>query len=238
MRREAAIRSSPSPAHRRPSGGFALIAALALLAVLGTTGALMLRMNALQTSASSQAVLGERAEWAARAGTEWARAAAVAAVGCPSASTTLALTGGALSGHSVVVSCSESRHVEDDAERLSVHLSVSVSDGSLGQDFVYREETLAIAFVDPATVGGGGGGGEEDEDEGEDEEVEEEDEEEEECRSAGRGRGRGRGHAWGRCRGDRDDEEEEEEEAEDEEEEEEDEGGGWFGWLLRWLFGL
>ena len=235
MRRETAIRSRPSPAHRRTSGGFALIAALALLAVLGTTGALMLRMNALQTSASSQAVLGERAEWAARAGTEWARAAAVATVGCPSASTTLALTGGALSGHSVVVSCTESRHVEDDAERLSIHLSVSVSDGSLGQDFVYREETLAIAFVDPATVGGGGGGGggEEDEEEGEDEEDEEE---EEECRSAGRGRG----HAWGRCRGDRDDEEEEEEEAEEEEEEEEDEdeGGGWFGWLLRWLFGL
>ncbi|MCR9093933.1 MAG: hypothetical protein NXI30_06940 [bacterium] len=220
MHREAAIRSSPSPAPRRGSGGFALIAALALLAVLGTTGALMIRMNALQTSAASQAVLGERAEWAARAGTEWARAAAVAAVGCPSASTTLTLSGGALSGQSVVVSCTESRHVEDDAERLSVHLSVSVSDGSPGRDFVYREETLAIAFVDPATVGGGGGGGGEEEEDDE-EEVEEDPEEEEEPADEPE-----------------EDEGEEEDEEDDEEDEDDDGGWGWLGWLLRWLFGL
>ena len=225
MRRDASDPSMPLRRRRRESRGFALIAALVLLAVLGTTGALMLRVTALQSSATSQAVLGERAEWAAHAGKEWARAAAIAAVGCPSASSTLDLSGGALSGHTVVVSCTESRHVEDDAERLSLHLSVSVSEGILGQDLVFRQEDLAIAFVDPATLGGGAEDDdeeeeddededdeeeedeedeEEDDEEEEDEDEEEDDEEEEEeeddedgeCRPAGRGKGK----AWGRCK--------------------------------------
>lgn len=145
-------RASSMPLRHGRQGGFALIAALILLAVLGTTGAVMLRMTAVAQSESSRSVLGERGKWAARSGIEWANAAARAVEGCPGASTTLDLDEGALAGYRVFVTCAETRHIEDDTEYVTLTLASRATRGALATDFVLRDQALTLAFATSTPV--------------------------------------------------------------------------------------
>ncbi len=132
---------------RRSEGGFALIAALALLVVLGSTGAIMLRLSTVQQNGTTLAILGVRAEQAARSGIEWALHRTVTLDDCPAPVSTLTLTEGALGGHRVVVRCTASRHDEGSDSRLIVALRAEASRGAIGdRDFVYREMEATAVF--------------------------------------------------------------------------------------------
>ena len=146
MRPESVGRRNRARTGRRREG-FALIAALALLVVLGTTGAAMLRMTALQQAGTSRALLSERGVQAVRSGLEWGRARAGALGACPAASSTLSLSEGALAGFQVVVRCVGTRHTEGPDDRLTVHLEARATFGPVGsRDFVYREATETATF--------------------------------------------------------------------------------------------
>lgn len=97
--------------------GFSLITAIFLLVVLAALGAFMVIFTGLQQRTVQADVLGVRAYYAARAGTEWALYRALdpdntiapgpaSFVACASASGTLNAMGGSLSPFTVVVACS------------------------------------------------------------------------------------------------------------------------------------
>lgn len=136
--------NAPRAARRR---GFALVAALAVLVLLASIGSMMLRLTGIQQAGSSTAILGSRAHFAARSGIEWALRSAVAAGTCPAASTTLSLAEGALSGFSVVVTCSASTHVEGTRTRTHLALRARAEFGATGaRDHVVREVGAAIVL--------------------------------------------------------------------------------------------
>ena len=124
-------------------GGFALIASLVLLVVLGSTGAVMVRQTAVEESSASSEILAARGAQAARSGLEWGRHRAKTLEACPAASSQLNLSEGSLWGFSVVVNCSESRHVEGADEKVIIALdSQSTLDG-LG---VHREARVTEIY--------------------------------------------------------------------------------------------
>ncbi|GAB4295301.1 MAG: hypothetical protein Kow0096_12030 [Thiohalomonadaceae bacterium] len=89
--------------------GFSLVSALFLLVVLGALGAYMVGISGTQQFTTVQALQGAKAYHAARSGTEWGIAAAIAGGACP-ADTTLA--GGDLNGFQVDVTCTSTSHQE------------------------------------------------------------------------------------------------------------------------------
>lgn len=137
-------RTRPAASRR---GGFALVAALAVLVLLATIGSMMLRLTGIQQAGSSTAILGSRAHFAARSGVEWGLHASIAAGTCPAASTTLALDEGALSGFTVVVACTASTHVEGTRTRTHVALRARAERGAAGSsDHVVREVGASIVL--------------------------------------------------------------------------------------------
>ena len=127
--------------------GFALVAALVLLVILGSAGAAMLRMTGVQQAGSSITILGARAHWAARSGIEWALHEATATGTCPAPSTTLDLVEGVLAGFQVTVVCSETNHYEGSVLRKSLVLRSEARFGAPGsRDHVYRQIQAAVVL--------------------------------------------------------------------------------------------
>ncbi len=122
MRRERMRRRSGRSPRARRRGGFALVAALAVLVLLASIGSMMLRLTGVQQARSSMSILGARAHLAARSGIEWGLHRAVGVGGCPAASTALVLDEGALAGFRVEITCSATRHVEGTRTRTHVVL--------------------------------------------------------------------------------------------------------------------
>lgn len=123
---------------RRRESGFALIAGLVVLVLLGSIGAAMVRLSSTEQASSSAAILGARADWAARSGLEWAVQNANTTGGCVNG--TLTLTESALSGFTVEVSCTETRHHEGSEEIQNLRLESSARFGAVGTpDFVFRQ---------------------------------------------------------------------------------------------------
>ncbi|MAG30586.1 MAG: hypothetical protein CL908_06785 [Deltaproteobacteria bacterium] len=118
-----------------------------LLVVLGTTGAVMLRMSGTQQAGSTVALLGARGNLAARSGVDWALHQAQATGSCPAAATTLNLNEGSLSGFVVTVRCTASAHREGSQERMSLSIHSEASFGSLGaRDYVFREVQATLVL--------------------------------------------------------------------------------------------
>ena len=133
-------RRRPHPVTRRRERGFALIAALAVLVILGSISGVMLRLSGVQQAGVSTVILGQRAQWAARSGLEWGVHESARIGGCPAAATTLDLSEGAVSGFTVVVRCAETSHWEGATRFRNVELSSEASFGALGsRDYVFRE---------------------------------------------------------------------------------------------------
>lgn len=129
----------------RRRGGFALVAALALLVVLGSIGAAMVRLSTVQQASSSLAIIGARANWAAQAGVEWAIHEARDSGSCPSGSFGLAEE--ALSGFQIVVTCGSTQHREGSEVRSNLAIRVEASFGTLGSPlFVFREIEASIVL--------------------------------------------------------------------------------------------
>jgi MSHA biogenesis protein MshP len=124
-----------------------LIAALALLVVLSSAGAAMLRMTSAQQAGSTAVILGARAQWAARSGVEWALHEAVTSSGCPAPSTTLNLSGGVLSGFQVIVFCAATSHQEGAESRTSLSIRSEATFGVIGSlNHVYREVQASVVL--------------------------------------------------------------------------------------------
>jgi len=124
--------------HSRRNRGFALVAALIVLVLLSSIGALMLRLTAIERAAATGAILGARATWAAQSGIEWASHQARTSGTCSGG--TLALSEGALSGFRVVVGCSETTHRENGSTVRSLSILSEASFGTYGTpDFVFRQ---------------------------------------------------------------------------------------------------
>jgi MSHA biogenesis protein MshP len=101
---------------RSAHDGFAALAAIFLMVVLGALGAFMLSFSTIQHSTSAQDIQGSRAYWAARAGLEWGLANFASA--CPGQPVTLIATQQASSspftlfGFGVTVTCSLTGYAE------------------------------------------------------------------------------------------------------------------------------
>ena len=129
----------------RGESGFATVAALIVLVLLGSIGSAMLRLGGAQQASASAAILGARAGWAAQTGIEWAIAEAEASGSCPGG--TLSLTESALSGFSVDISCTESSHWEGGEVVRNLRVTSRARFGAMGSlDYVYREIEAMITL--------------------------------------------------------------------------------------------
>lgn len=134
--------SQPMTSKQRQSG-FALVAALIVLVLLGTIGGAMVRMTSTEQANASSAILGTRANWAAKTGIEWGVAQISRTGTC--ATGTLNLTEGALSGFSVQISCTATRHWEGSEQILNLVIRARSSFGAPGTtDHAYREVEATI----------------------------------------------------------------------------------------------
>lgn len=129
----------------RPSAaGFTLVSAIFLLVVLATLGVALVTISGVAHTTSAQQIQTVRANYAVRAGLEWA--SSIAATACPPSPPPFTLDG-ALSGFTVTVTCTQSSHTlptvdvaQTSATQLYYVVNVSATSGNYGSpDFVLRK---------------------------------------------------------------------------------------------------
>lgn len=127
--------------------GVALVYAIFIVIAVGGALAMMNQWQGSQSAMASSKLLRARALAAANAGIDWTIRRIQTAGNCPSASQSLSLTDGALSGFTVVATCSRSGPVtEGESTFYWYTLSARARSGTLGQpDFVSRQINVAIA---------------------------------------------------------------------------------------------
>lgn len=113
---------------KKQSAGFALIAAVFLIVVVGLVIVYMQRLSSGQASINAVAVQNARAQQAALSGLEWGVYRAWNAQACPAASTDLA----DISGFSVRVICSSTAYAEAGATTILFTID---SRAQLGSNF-------------------------------------------------------------------------------------------------------
>lgn len=132
--------------------GFALMAALFLLVVLGALGTYMVTISLVQQQSVSYTFLGARAYQAARSGIEWGIYQALSDRNCSSFPKNIDFADGSLVGFQTTITCSLTTHLEKSTGFNIYNLSaVSETDtASFGsQDYVAREITVTITDVSP-----------------------------------------------------------------------------------------
>lgn len=147
--------------------GFSLISAIFLLVVLAALGAFMVVFTGQQQTTLQVDVLGVRAYYAARAGSEWALYRAIdpdnsigpppAFAACPSG--TINTLGGSLSPFTVVVTCTSSDHTES-TRNIRVYEITSTAcnnascpAGAPAAGYVERQIVVTVAkCIDPAAA--------------------------------------------------------------------------------------
>ena len=114
-----------------PQRGFAMVAAIFLLVVLGLLGGLMLSLTNSQQTSAVRDLLGSRAYYAARAGLEWGAYQAVQASNCPAVS---ALPNAvAATGFSVQIACVASGPYNEAGSAVTLYqITSTASAGTLG----------------------------------------------------------------------------------------------------------
>ncbi len=119
--------------------GFGLIAAIFLLLVLASAGAMMVNLSGVQRKTTVLALQGNRAYRAAITGIEWGVFQAINnGPACP-ATTTLSLTEGGLQGFDVELSCTSSEHSESGVPSRTYELTAISEYGAYGDaDYVRR----------------------------------------------------------------------------------------------------
>jgi MSHA biogenesis protein MshP len=143
-----------SRAHRRQAG-FSLIAAIFLIVVLAALGAFAVQVAMAQYQSANVEFLEARAQAAAQAGIEYGSNQTLhrSPAPCASANTsnTLTLTGGALKGFAVTVTCAATVHQIYSGPPPTAHpyevftLSATASRGTYGEpDYVARTVTRNV----------------------------------------------------------------------------------------------
>jgi MSHA biogenesis protein MshP len=117
--------------------GFALIPALFLIVVLGALALVAIRVSTGQQQAVIMALEEERALAAAQSGVEWG--AYQSENGSCAASTTLNLSEAALSGFTVIVTCTATTFANGATTSISYVLYSTATTGTYGQPgYVHR----------------------------------------------------------------------------------------------------
>lgn len=150
---------------RARARGFSLVTAIFLLVVLSALGAYMVVFTGQQQTALQVDVLGVRAYYAARAGSEWALFRAIdpennigpppAFAACPSG--TINTLGGSLSPFTVVVTCTSSDHTESTRNIRVYEITATACNNascpavSPAAGYVERQIVVTVAkCIDPA----------------------------------------------------------------------------------------
>lgn len=122
--------------------GFSLVAAIFLLVVLASLGAVAVRISTAQSSGASQSLLGTQALQAAKTGAAWAAHRAIAG-SCGTQTTTLAEAG--TTGFVVNTSCSQTSHAEGPTTTNVFIIDVLAQRGQYGTaDYVSRRMQIKI----------------------------------------------------------------------------------------------
>jgi MSHA biogenesis protein MshP len=154
-------------ARRRYGRGFSLVTAIFLLVVLSALGAYMVVFTGQQQTALQVDVLGVRAYYAARAGSDWALFRAIdpdntigpppAFAACPSG--TINTLGGSLSPFTVVVTCTSSDHTESTRNIRVYEITATACNNascpavSPAAGYVERQIVVTVAkCIDPAAA--------------------------------------------------------------------------------------
>lgn len=118
--------------------GFGLIAAIFVVLVLASVGAMMLNLSGTQRKTTVLALQGNRAYRAALTGIEWGVHQSLNGAVCP-ATTTLSLTDVGLQGFDVQVSCTSTDHSESGVTSRTYELTSISEYGTYGDaDYVRR----------------------------------------------------------------------------------------------------
>lgn len=134
--------------------GFSLVAAIFLIVVLAALGAFAVQVAMTQYQSSTSELLEARAQAAAEAGIEYGAYLALQAAtpSCPN--NTLNLTGGALAGFAVTVTCTSTTHQIYTGATPTTYtvyaLAATATKGIYGaQDYVARTVTRNVTNAPP-----------------------------------------------------------------------------------------
>lgn len=132
--------------HARQSG-FTLVSAIFLLVIVALVAAYALSIGSTQRADTTLALLGKRADLAARSGLDWGIARVFQDNACP-ASTSFSPAGTGISLFSVAVSCSSSSVTEGATTYPVYSLTVTATLGSEGsEDFARRTLTAQVSGI-------------------------------------------------------------------------------------------
>jgi MSHA biogenesis protein MshP len=134
------------------SRGFSLVSAIFLMVVLVILGTSLVTISSVQQTTAAQLLQATRANYAARAGAEWAATQADSGTWCPGPAypeTTTFTLPVPLDGFTVTVACTRTVHALDaDPDRQYFQVEVTVSSGAYGSpDYVRR--TLRTKVLGP-----------------------------------------------------------------------------------------
>ena len=126
----------------RRQRGFSLVAAIFLLVVLGSLGAVAVKLTGVQQQTVILALQGARAYAAARSGVEWAIYRALNG-SCGGAS--LSLNEGGLAGFSVATACTATTHTEGSTTTTVFSVEAFAQSGNYGMpDYVSRRVRATV----------------------------------------------------------------------------------------------
>jgi MSHA biogenesis protein MshP len=129
------------------SRGFSLVSAVFLLVIVALVAGYALSIGTTQRADTTLALLGKRADLAARAGLEWGIGRVLQDSACP-ANSSFSPTGTGIGSFTVAVSCS-STSVTEGASTYPVYtLSVTATLGSEGsEDFARRTLSSQVSGI-------------------------------------------------------------------------------------------
>lgn len=125
--------------------GFSIIMATFILVVLGLLGGYMARFSGVQQVIMVDALQGARAYQAARAGLGWAIASIQGGGACAAVNAQTAFTLPAITGFSVVLTCTSQTYHEGDKDPIVYTLSALSEYGAFASnDYVSRQLEVSI----------------------------------------------------------------------------------------------
>jgi MSHA biogenesis protein MshP len=134
--------------------GFSLITAIFLIVVVAGLGVFMVTISSVQQQTSSLSILSSRALLAADSGMQWAMRRvtrdAAAGLNCPAAPATgqasFTISGGAISGYGVTVTCSVQNFTENPDNYDVYNLTSRAGRGTLGSPD-YHSRTVRASIT-------------------------------------------------------------------------------------------
>ena len=126
----------------RRSRGFSLVSAIFLMVVLVILGTSLVTISSVQQTTAAQMLQALRANYAARAGAEWAASQAATGAWCPGPypQTTAFNLPAPLDGFAASVECTRTTHTLDGDAQQTFDVEVTVSSGTYGNpDYVRRK---------------------------------------------------------------------------------------------------